>query len=180
MAMILPDDISQRVSDFLAGKKGFPFINKDELVCIMYLYGKNSGVGTEIEQVAGLAQKTASQAAVDVDIYLNSSAGKLDSEYIRSKFQNRQLQLAIEKKTEAGRLSSDPVILADCFAQHIAYHKQDYFFELYGPFKDSELTADIRPALSGRMVMVGYNKKSAQELDFHPLIAVYTWFKEQV
>jgi hypothetical protein len=180
MAMVLPDDISRRIGEFIAGRRSFPFIGLDELACVMYLYGKDGKVGDkEVEQVSSLAQKTASQMSQDIDIYVNSSAGKLDPEYIRSKYVNRQLQLAVEKK-DGERISSDPAILSDCFAQHVAYYKQDYFFELYGPLKDGELTSDIRPALSGRMVMTCYNRKDAKETGVsHPLVPVYVWFRDQ-
>lgn len=180
LAMILPDDIAGRVAGFVAGRRDFPFIEKDELICMMYLYGRSGGVRSESDanEAAGLAQNTATQMSNDIDFYLNSSAGKLDSEYIRSKYVNRQLQLAVEKK-DAGRFAGDPAILSDCFAQHVAYYKQDYFFGLYGPLKDQELTSDIRPALSGRMVMVCYNRKGEQELAQHSLIPVYVWFRDQ-
>jgi hypothetical protein len=182
MAMILPDDIIERISEFIAGNHSFPFIDRDELICIMYIYGKNSKVSeNEIEEVGRLAQRTAAQVDQDIDIYVNSSLGKLDPQYIRSKYINRQLQLTVEKKSGIkGRLASDPVIISDCFAQHVAYFKQEYFFELYGPLKDQEVTLDIRSALSGRMVMVCYNKKNAQQTGLaHPLIPVYVWFRDQ-
>ena len=44
MAMVLPEDISLRISEFVAGKCTFPFVGCDELVCVMYLYGKDGGV----------------------------------------------------------------------------------------------------------------------------------------
>jgi len=179
MAMVLPDDISQRISAFISGKQSFPFIGRDELMCLMYLYGKEGGVKDEVEQASGLAQTTATQLSQEIDIYLNSSAGKLDPEYIRSKFLNRQLQLAVEKKVPE-RIAGDPAIVSDCFAQHVAYYKQDYFFELYGPMKEGELTSDIRPALLGRMVMVCYNRKGLEDLGLsHPLIPAYVWFRDQ-
>ena len=179
MAMVLPDDISARISGFVAGKREFPFIGRDELVCIMYLYGRVNRVGKdEVEQVNGFAQRTASQLGQEIDIYSNSSASKLDPEYLRSRYINRQLQLAVENKPD--RVAGDPAMISDCFAQHVAYHKQDYFFELYGPLRDAELTSDIRPALSGRMVMVCCNRKGAQETGLsHPLIPVYVWFRDQ-
>ena len=179
MAMVLPDDIASRIAEFVAGRRSFPFLGRDELVCMMYLYGKGGGVGEdEIELVNGFAQRTASQLGQEIDIYSNSSASKLDSEYVRSKYINRQLQLAVENKPD--RMAGDPAMISDCFAQHVAYYKQDYSFELYGPLKDAELTSDIRHALSGRMVMVCYNKKGAQETGLaHPLIAVYVWFRDQ-
>ena len=45
MAMILPDDIAERISGFIAGKRNFPFVGPDELMSIMYLYGRNSKIG---------------------------------------------------------------------------------------------------------------------------------------
>lgn len=182
MAMILPDGISQRIAEFIAGRRGFPFIERDELACIMYLYGRAGGVrAEEVDEAAGLAQKTAAQMGNEIDIYANSSAGKLDPEYIRSKYINRELQLAVERKPNAReRVASDPAIISDCFAQHVAYYKQDYFCELYGPLKDGELISDVRHALAGRMVMTCYNRKGAQEIGLsHPLIPVYVWFRDQ-
>lgn len=179
MAMVLPDDVAGRISEFVAGRRSFPFIERGELVCMMYLYGKAGGVGEkEIEEVSSLAQRTASQLRQEIDIYTNSSASKLDPEYIRSKYINRQLQLAVDNKTD--RMAGDPAIVSDCFAQHVAYYRQDYFFELYGPLRDSELTSDIRQMLAGRMVMTCYNRKDAQETGLaHPLIPVYVWFRDQ-
>jgi hypothetical protein len=182
MAMVLPDGIAERILEFIAGKCSFPFVRWDELMCIMYIYGKNNKVcKNEIAEAGSLAHRTAAQMGQDIDIYINSSAGKLDPEYIRSKYINRELQLAVEKKSIAkSMIANDPMILSDCFAQHVAYYKQDYFFELYGPLKDQELMSDIRSMLSGRMVMVCYNKEGAEGTGLvHPLIPVYVWFRDQ-
>ena len=181
MAMIMPDDIAKRISEFIDDRRNFPFVGRDELMCLMYLYGKNSGVRNESEakEAGALAQQTAVQLGHEIDIYANSSAGKLDSEYIRSKYVNRQLQLAVEKK-DTGRISGDPAVVADCFAQHAAYYRRGYSSELYGPLKDSELTSAVRPALAGRMVMVCYNRKTTQDIGLaHPLIPVYVFFRDQ-
>jgi hypothetical protein len=183
MAMILPDDIAERISGFIASKLNFPFVGPDELMCIMYLYGRNSRTSEgEIDEVSSLAQHTASQLGQEIDIYMNSSASKLETEYIRSKYINRELQLAVETKPQdvKKRIAGDPAIISDCFVHHVAYYKQDYFLELYGPLRDSQLTSDIRSALTHRMVMVCYNRKGAQETRLaHPLIPVYVWFKDQ-
>jgi hypothetical protein len=183
MAMILPDDIAERISGFIAGKVNFPFVGRDELMCIMYLYGRNSKIAeSEIEDVSSLAQHTASQLGQEIDIYMNSSASKLETEYIRSKYINRELQLSVERKPQdiKKRMAGDPAIISDCFMHHVAYYKQDYFLELYGPLKDSQLTSDIRSALAHRMVMVCYNRKGMHETRLaHPLIPVYVWFKDQ-
>lgn len=178
MAMVLPDDISDRISAFVAGRAGFPFIKSDELVCLMYVYGRKGGVKPEeVEEASDLAQRTAAQMVIDIDGYQNSSSGKLDPEYIRSKCLNRELQMAVDKKQF--KLAADPATLSDCFAQHISFHRQQYFFGLYGPLKENELITGVRPALAGRMVMVCYNRKSESDLSMHPLIPVYAWFKEK-
>jgi hypothetical protein len=183
MAMILPDDIAERISEFIAGKRNFPFLDPDELMCIMYIYGRNNRIKEhEIDEVSILAQHTASQLGQEIDICINRSSGKLETEYIRSKYINRELQLAVERKPQdiKKRIAGDPAIISDCFANHVAYYKQDYFLELYGPLKNSELTSDIRLALADRMIMVCYNRKGAQETRLvHPLIPVYVWFKDQ-
>jgi len=179
MAMLLPDDIAERIAEFVAGRRTFPFVKPDELMCMMYLYGRSGRVGEkEVDQVNSLAQRTASQLGQQIDIYANSSAAKLDPEYVRSKYVNRQLQLAVENKPD--RIAGDPAIVSDCFAQHVAYYRQDYFFELYGPLKELELTSDIQPTLAGRMVMTCYNKRGTHETGLaHPLIPVYVWFRDQ-
>jgi hypothetical protein len=183
MAMILPDDMAERISEFITGKRNFPFVNPDELMCIMYLYGRNNMIREdEIDEVSSLAQHTASQLGKEIDKYINSSTSKLETEYIRSNYINRELQLAVERKSQdvKNRISRDPTIISDCFAHHVAHYRQDYFLEIYGPLKDSQLTSDIRSALAQRMVMVCYNRKSAQETRLvHPLIPVYIWFKDQ-
>ncbi|HWS19330.1 MAG TPA: hypothetical protein VN239_01460 [Nitrososphaera sp.] len=183
MAMILPDDIAERILGFISGKVNFPFVGSDELMCIMYLFGRNSKIGEdEIGEVSSLAQHTASQLGQEIDVYMNSPANKLETEYIRSKYINRELQLAVERKPQdfKKRIAGDPAIISDCFAHHVAYYKQDYFLELYGPLRDSQITSDIRSALALRMVMVCYNRKGAQETRLaHPLIPVYVWFKDQ-
>jgi hypothetical protein len=183
LAMILPDDMAERISEFIAGKRDFPFVAPDELMCMMYLYGRNNTIREgEIDEVSSLAQYTASQLGKEIDIYTNSSSSKLETEYIRSKYINRELQLAVERKSQdvKKRIAGDPAIISDCFAHHVAYYRQDYFLELYGPLRDSELTSDTRSALAQRMVMVCYNRKGAQETRLaHPLIPVYLWFKDQ-
>ena len=183
LAMVLPDDIAERISGFISGKRNFPFVGPNELLCMMYLYGRNNMIREgEIDEVSSLAQYTASQLGKEIDIYTNSSSSKLETEYIRSKYINRELQLAVERKSQdvKKRIAGDPAIISDCFAHHVAYYRQDYFLELYGPLRDSELTSDTRSALAQRMVMVCYNRKGAQETRLaHPLIPVYLWFKDQ-
>jgi hypothetical protein len=181
MTMILPDDISGRISAFMAGKVDFPFIKPDEITCLFYLYGRSSGIGDESKanDAADLAGRTASQMGLDIDRFSHSMQ-KVDSEFIRSEYVNRQLQLVIENNDQAKiRVLSDPMILSNCFARHASYYNQDYFFQLYGPFKESELIADIRGQLAGRMAMLCYNRKGEKEIPFtHPLIPLYVWIRD--
>lgn len=203
MTMILPDGIPSRISEFVSGERNFPFIEKDELVCIIYLYGKNRKVtgDMEIQEVSDLASRTARQIALEIENY-RTSPGKIDSEFVRSKYINRQLQIVIEKResqkaspapprqidessesaVEVKKMSyQDPSILSDCFSQHVSLHGQNHFFELFGPFKDSDLISDVRQSLSGRMVMMGFNRRDESELPFqHPLIPLYVRFRDQM
>jgi hypothetical protein len=78
------------------------------------------------------------------------------------------------------RIIKDPVILSECFSQHVAFYNQKYSFFIYGPLKENELTQDIRNLLSGKIVMLGYNKEQG-ELPFdHPMIPLYIWAKENL
>ena len=107
----------------------------------------------------------------------------MNTEFARSNYINRGLQIAIEKKSDdindEERIFSDPTILSECFSRHVAYYDQEFFFEVYGPFKDSDLTKDMCKYLLGRMVMIGYNRKDEKSLPFgHPLIPLYVWMRE--
>ena len=44
LAMILPEDISKRIAEFITGQTNFPIIGENELMCIFCLYGKNKKV----------------------------------------------------------------------------------------------------------------------------------------
>ena len=47
MGIFLPGDIYERISKFLDGDLGFPFIDKDEIMGIFFFFGKNFGVKTQ-------------------------------------------------------------------------------------------------------------------------------------
>src|SRR5688500_20154767 len=98
MSIIFPTDIIQRIQLFMSGKDNFPFIKKDELMSIFFLYGKRTGISGQYEtsQAYDLAERT----AVDLDRYIQSLSQKkdvkLDSEFLRCQFVNRALQLRSE------------------------------------------------------------------------------------
>ena len=58
MTMILPEDISERISSFIAGGLHFPFIKKDELISLLYLFGRNNRIISHPEKVLAIAKKT--------------------------------------------------------------------------------------------------------------------------
>lgn len=191
--MILPEDISERISSFISGRLDFPFVKKDELISLLYLYGKSNAVLDHPERVLAIAKKTVETLEKSIEKYRNGPKSLINSEYLRNNYIRRQLQLSVDinnlnnnendKDTDdinKRRIVNDPVILSECFSQHVAFYDQKYSFFFYGPLKENELTYDIRGLLSGRIVMLGYNKVK-DELPFdHPIIPLYVWAKENL
>jgi hypothetical protein len=183
MRMILPEDISSRLSEFIADRQNFPFIRNDELMCIFYLYGKKNGVryDKEYNEVMNLAENTVIKLRRDIETYNDSPKSKMDSQFTRSKFINRELQITVEEKKSVSkeRILNDPVIISDCFAQHVSYYNQEYFFQLYGPLREYDLINDVRQYLLGRMVMLGFNRKDENSLPFqNAFIPLYVWLRD--
>ena len=185
LKIILPEDISYRIGQFINGSRTFPFIENSELICIFYLYGKNKPLDIantdELKEAFDLAERTVSNTSKDIKIYQNDRDRKLNSQFIREKYINRGLQIIVDKRIDltADRIVTDPSILSDCFAQHVALYDQDFFFEIYGPFERQHLIKDIENILIGRIVMVGYNRKNDKALPFkHALIPLYAWLRD--
>lgn len=187
--MILPEDISERISSFISGRLDFPFVKKDELISVLYLYGKNNTIISHPEKVLTIAKKTVERLEHSIQNYRNGRKSFFDSEFSRNNYIRRQLQITVDNKSENDkdtpdinnrRIITDPVILSECFSQHVAFYDQKYSFFFYGPLKDNELTHDLRNLLSGKIVMLGYNKEH-DELPFdHPIIPLYIWAKENL
>lgn len=191
MTMILPEDISERISSFISGILDFPFVKKDELISLLYLYGKSNAVLDHPERVLAIAKKTVETLEKSIEKYRNGPKSFFDSEYLRNNYIRRQLQITVDKNNNTEndkdapdinkrRIINDPVILSECFLQHVAFYDQKYSFFFYGPLKENELTYDIRSLLSGKIVMLGYNKVQ-DELPFdHPIIPLYVWAKDNL
>ncbi|MDW0141891.1 MAG: hypothetical protein QOK82_02110 [Nitrososphaeraceae archaeon] len=191
MTMILPEDISERISSFISGRLDFPFVKKDELISLLYLYGKSNAVLDHPERVLAIAKKTVETLEKAIEKYRNGPKSFFDSEYLRNNYIRRQLQITVDKNNNTEndkdapdinkrRIINDPVILSECFLQHVAFYDQKYSFFFYGPLKENELTYDIRSLLSGKIVMLGYNKVQ-DELPFdHPIIPLYVWAKDNL
>jgi hypothetical protein len=185
MGMIFPENISERISGFLDGKLDFPFIYADELMCVFFLYGRNLKVNGEDEykQVIDLAGQTYQKISMDIKAHSAITETDRITESVRSNYVKRGLQITVETRGKEvnvdQRFFSDPMILSDCFARHIAYYDQGFFFQLYGPLKGSELTRSIQKILQGRMVMIGYNRMDHKSLPFeHPLLPLYVWMSD--
>jgi hypothetical protein len=189
MSMILPEDISERISSFISGRLEFPFVKKDELISVLYLYGKNNTIINQPEKVLTIAKKTVERLEHSIQNYRNGPKSFFDTEFSRNNYIRRQLQITVDNNIEKDkdtpdinnrRIITDPVILSECFSQHVAFYDQKYSFFFYGPLKDNELTHDLRNLLYGKIVMLGYNKEQ-DELPFdHPIIPLYVWAKENL
>lgn len=188
--MILPEDISERISSFILGRLDFPYVKKDELISILYLYGKSNAVLDHPERVLAIAKKTVEILEKSIEKYRNGPKSFFDSEYLRNNYIRRLLQITVDKNNNKNgkdvpdinkrRIINDPVILSECFLQHVAFYNQKYSFFFYGPLKENELTYDIRSLLSGKIVMLGYNTVQ-DELPFdHPIIPLYVWAKDNL
>jgi hypothetical protein len=181
--MFLPMDISNRITKFIADDSlEFPFINKDEIMATFYLFGKDSGVNgeTEILVATDLAKRTIEQTTRDVRVY-HAMPNTIRPDFIRQNYIRRALQISIELQNTPlvdfsetnKRVANDPSILSICFAQHIAYYKQDYFFELFQPFKEMELHQSLRKKLQGRMLLLGFNVKDSRSLPFESTLTPF-------
>lgn len=188
MGMFMPEDVPYRITRFIANKIEFPFINKGEIMATFYLFGKDNGVKGEMEilTVTDLARRTIEQLSRDIRIFYNIPH-RMDPQFIRENYIKRALQISIEVQKDLSfnlseinkRVATDPTILSSCFAQHIAYYKQDYFFELFQPFKENQVSISLRKKLHGRMLLLGFNVRDSKSLPFeNALIPFMTWLRK--
>jgi len=185
MGIFTPIDISDRIIQFIEKKIEFPFIREDEIVGIFYLFGKDNKVTSELEMlsVRNIAKKTMEQQARNIKIFYEFKENKLDSEFIREEYNKRILQISIEEQMYLSspshlrsRIVGDPTIQSNCFEQHIAYYKQDYFYELFKqPFKKTEIPSHLINKLERRMLMLCYNVSDSSKLPYNN--TVYPFFQ---
>jgi len=189
MTMIFPENITDRISSFIGGSLDFPFVRKDELISLLYLYGRNNAVLPHPDKVLAVANKTIETLEHSIEKYKNGPKSLFDSEFVRDNYIRRQLQITVDKNKNHHKVVSeindkgiinDPVILSDCFSQHVSFYNQKYSFFFYGPLKDNELTHDLRSLLSGRIVMLGFNKEQDKLPFEHPIIPLYVWARENL
>lgn len=190
MGIFIPRDFSYRVLNFINGKTNLPFTQKDELVASFYIFGKDHRVNGQLEitNVKDIARKTMDQVASQVRIYANNPIN-MNQEMLRENFNKRSMQILIDSNSKNSnkkvnfditkRISKDPTILSECYAWHLAYYKQDYFFKLFNPLKGIDLPADLVEQLEGRMLLLGFNVKDSTKLPYDdPIIPFLYWLKE--
>lgn len=190
MGIFIPRDFSYRVLNFINGKTNLPFTQKDELVASFYIFGKDHRVNGQLEitNVKDIARKTMDQVASQVRIYANNPIN-MNQEMVRENFNKRSMQILIDSNSKNSnkkvnfditkRISKDPTILSECYAWHLAYYKQDYFFKLFNPLKGTDLPADLVEQLEGRMLLLGFNVKDSTKLPYDdPIIPFLNWLKE--
>ncbi len=192
MGIFIPRDFSYRVLNFINGKSNLPFTQKDELVASFYIFGKDYKVNGEMEitNVKDIARKTMDQLARQIRIYSNNPIN-MNQEMLRENFNKRSMQILIDSNNKNSnkkvnfditkRISKDPTILTDCYAWHLAYYKQDYFFKLFNPLRGIDLPADLVEQLEGRMLLLGFNVKNSKLLPYDdPIVPFLYWLKEGV
>jgi hypothetical protein len=190
MGIFIPRDFSNRVLNFINGKSNLPFTQKDEIIASFYIFGKDHKVNSELEitNVKDIARKTMEQIARQVRIYANNPIS-MNQESLRENFNKRSMQILIDSNNKNSnkkinfdttkRISRDPTILSECYAWHLAYYKQDYFFKLFNPLRGTDLPPDLVEQLEGRMLMLGFNvKNSAKLTSDDPIIPFLQWLNE--
>lgn len=164
-------------------RKAFPFIKDNELVCIFFLYLLSKGPDEhERKKVVDVATQTVKRIKFEINRNMKGSS-MMDSDMVRELYLKRRLQIAVDQAENTNfrydRILNDPIILSYCFSQHVSYHDQDYFFQIYGPLNDGDYLNEMRSTLQGSMIMLGFNRKDETTLPFkHPLIPMYIWLKE--
>jgi hypothetical protein len=187
MGIFMPSDISSRITRFLAGEVDFPYIKREETVAAFYIFGKDHGVhgDAEIKEAKDLARRTVEQAAKDIRMYA-VTPNRLNSAFTRENYTKRSLQIIVDSagmdQTELNkRVAGDPAILSDCFAQHVAHYKQDYYFEIFGPFREEQLPRSLQGRLAARMLLLGFNVKGSRSLPFaSSLEPFFRWMSSKV
>ena len=191
MGIFIPRDFSNRVLNFINGKSNLPFTQREEIIASFYIFGKDHKVNGELEitNVKDIARKTMEQIARQVRIYANNPLS-MNQESLRENFNKRSMQILIDSNNKNSnkkinfditkRISRDPTILSECYAWHLAYYKQDYFFKLFNPLRGTDLPSDLAEQLEGRMLMLGFNVKNSEKLTYEdPIIPFLQWLNER-
>jgi hypothetical protein len=175
MGLFMPRDIQSRILQFMDGKLTFPFVRNDEIVGVFFLFGKNGKITNKMDILSArdLARNGMNQITKEVNL-CNSISNRTTFDFVRENYTRRAFQIStdlskLSKRDSLSirdRISGDPTILIYCFAQHIAYHRQDYFFELLNPLRAAQIPENLREKLESRMLLLGFNTKNLESLPY--------------
>lgn len=185
MGIFMPRDIQNRILQFMDGKLTFPFIRSDEIVGVFFLFGKDGKISSEIDilNAKDLAHNGMNQITKEVNL-CNSMSNRTTFDFVRENYTRRALQISTELRNSSkndstkirDRISGDPTILLNCFAQHVAYYRQDYFFELLNPLRPAQIPEHLREKMELRMLLLGFNSKNVQNLPYvNTLAPFFDW-----
>ena len=185
MGIFMPRDIQNRILQFMDEKLMFPFIRVDEIVGVFFLFGKDGKISSEIDilNAKDLAHNGMNQITKEVNL-CNSMSNRTTFDFVRENYTRRALQISTELRNSSkndsikirDRISGDPTILINCFAQHVAYYRQDYFFELLNPLRPAQIPEHLREKMELRMLLLGFNSKNVQNLPYvNTLAPFFDW-----
>jgi hypothetical protein len=86
MTIIFPEDITGRVSSFISGNTVIPFVKKDGLLSLLYLYGRDNVVLEKPERVLVIANKTVETLEKSIEKYCNGPKSLFDLQYSRNNY----------------------------------------------------------------------------------------------
>lgn len=185
MGIFKPSDIQNRILQFIDGKSTFPFIHGNEIVGVFFLFGKDGKILNEIDilNAKDLARNGMNQITKEVNL-CNSISNRTTFNFVRENYTRRALQISTDLSNSSkrdsikirDRISGDPTILINCFAQHIAYYRQDYFFELVNPLRPAQIPEHLREKMELRMLLLGFNSKNLENLPYvNTLLPFFDW-----
>ncbi|MGB7663404.1 MAG: hypothetical protein WBL67_11790 [Nitrososphaeraceae archaeon] len=185
MGVFLPLDIQSRILQFMDGKLTFPFIRDDEVMGVFFLFGKDGRIRNSIDilNAKDLARNGMDQITKEVKL-CHAMSNRTTFDFVRENYTRRALQISTDTNNSLkrdsfdirDRISGDPTILISCFAQHIAYYRQDYFFELLNPLRPAQIPAHLRERMELRMLLLGFNTKNVENLPYNStLVPFFDW-----
>jgi hypothetical protein len=182
MGIFMPRDIQNRVLQFIDGKLTFPFIREDEIIGVFFLFGKDGKISNEVDILIAkdLARNGINQITKEVKL-CNSMSNRTTFDFVRETYTRRALQISSEMNNLSKRgsfkirerISGDPTILINCFAQHVAYYRQDFFFELLNPLQPAQIPESLREKMELRMLLLGLNTKNVENLPYVSTLAPF-------
>lgn len=185
MGIFLPLDVQGRILQFMDGKLTFPFIRDDEVMGVFFLFGKDGRIRNSIDilNAKDLARNGMDQITKEVKL-CHAMSNRTTFDFVRENYTRRALQISTDTNNSLkrdsfdirDRISGDPTILISCFAQHIAYYRQDYFFELLNPLRPAQIPAHLRERMELRMLLLGFNTKNVENLPYNStLVHFFDW-----